>query len=99
MIRAQQPMHGRVSDIRHEATGLFEGLPEPLRATRYHSLVVDPESPGDRLRVTARTEEGEIMGLAAADAPLWGVQFHPEAIRTEEGHRLLANFLALGRAG
>lgn len=97
VVRARRPMHGRLSAVRHEAADLFEGLPDPLTVTRYHSLVVDPESLDDRLRVTARTDEGEIMGLASRHAPLWGVQFHPEAIRTDGGHRLLANFLALGR--
>ncbi len=97
VVRAARPMHGRLSAIRHEGRGLFAGLPSPLEVTRYHSLVVDPGEPGDGLRVTARTEEGEVMALEHVSRPLWGVQFHPEAVLTAGGRRLLGNFLALGR--
>ncbi|MCY3699818.1 MAG: aminodeoxychorismate/anthranilate synthase component II [Gemmatimonadetes bacterium] len=97
VVRAARPMHGRLSAIRHEGHGLFAGLPSPLEVTRYHSLVVDPGEPGAGLRVTARTDEGEVMALEHESWPLWGVQFHPEAVLTAGGRRLLGNFLALGR--
>lgn len=100
VVRARRPMHGKTSRIRHAGGGLFTGLPDPLTATRYHSLVVERSSlPGD-LEVIAWTEEedgGEVMGLRHRERPVWGVQFHPEAVLTEHGHALLANFLALGR--
>ncbi len=99
VIRAARPMHGRVSEATHRATRLFAGLPSPLRVTRYHSLVVDPEAVGTHMEVTAWTAEGEVMAFEHRTKPLWGVQFHPEAAMTEGGHRLLANFLALGRRG
>lgn len=97
VVRARQPMHGRASAITHDRRGLFAGLPTPLTVGRYHSLIVElaPHSP---LLVTARSTEGEIMGLQHADLPLFGVQFHPESILTEHGHRLLENFLALTRS-
>ena len=95
--RARRPMHGKTSLIRHDGTSVFRGLPEPLRVTRYHSLVVLEERLPPELRVTARSEEGEIMALAHRDWPLVGVQFHPEAVLTEHGHDLLRNFL--DRAG
>ncbi len=97
VVRAREPMHGKLSRVRHDGTGLFAGLPRPLSATRYHSLVLEPDSVTAPLRVTARTETGEVMAVACDDAPVWGVQFHPEAILTEGGHALLANFLALAR--
>ncbi len=97
VIRAGRPMHGRLSDIRHSGRGLFAGLPSPLEVTRYHSLVVDPADPGPGLRVTAETEAGEVMAIEHTAWPVWGVQFHPEAVLTAGGHRLLGNFLALGR--
>ncbi len=97
VVRADRPMHGWVSSIRHEGTGLFAGLPSPLEVTRYHSLVVDPRHPGQGLRVTAHTTGAEVMAIEHEAWPLWGVQFHPEALLTFGGHRLLANFLALGR--
>ena len=93
--RAQRPMHGKTSLVRHDGSGVFAGLPDPLRVTRYHSLIVADESLPDALRVTARSEEGEIMALAHAQWPLVGVQFHPEAVLTEHGHDLLRNFLDL----
>lgn len=96
VMRARAPMHGRVSAVEHDGTGLFAGLPSPLDVVRYHSLVVDPARPGNGVRATALAN-GEVMALAHASWPLWGVQFHPEAVLTFGGHRLLANFLALGR--
>ncbi|WP_374943574.1 anthranilate synthase component II [Sphingomonas sp.] len=86
-------MHGKTSAIHHDATGVFEGLPTPFTATRYHSLVVNDVP--DTLRVNARTEDGLVMGLAHATLPIHGVQFHPESIATEHGHAMLANFLRI----
>jgi anthranilate synthase/aminodeoxychorismate synthase-like glutamine amidotransferase len=94
--RARRPMHGKTSRIRHDGSGVFKGLPDPLRVTRYHSLIVEDEGLPAALRVTARSEDGEIMALAHREWPLVGVQFHPEAVLTEHGHALLRNFLALG---
>jgi len=88
-----RPVHGKVFPIAHDGTGLFAGLPNPFRATRYHSLVVEAATCPAELSVTATTEEGLIMGLAHRDRPIFGVQFHPESIMTEGGHRLLRNFL------
>ena len=94
--RSPEPRHGRTSLVRHEGRDLFQGLPDPLRAMRYHSLVVrDDESFPKDLRVTARTESGLVMGLSHCRWPIHGVQFHPESILTDQGHRLLANFLGL----
>jgi anthranilate synthase component 2 len=95
VVRASVPMHGKLSAIRHDGTGLFRGLPSPFRATRYHSLIVERASLPADLAVTAETEDGTIMGLAHRRHPVWGVQFHPESIATEHGHRLLANFLEI----
>ena len=95
--RAGRPMHGKLSAVRHRGTGLFAGLPSPLRVTRYHSLVVEADGLPDELEMTAWTEEGEVMALRHRERPAWGVQFHPEGVLTEAGHALLANFLALGR--
>lgn len=95
VIRAAEPVHGRTSLIEHARDGLFAGLPSPLRACRYHSLVVDESSLPDDMQVTARTPDGTIMALQHAREPVYGVQFHPEAILTQGGHALLANFLRL----
>ena len=95
IVRAPAPMHGKVSEIRHDGSGVFAGLPNPFPATRYHSLVVEPESLPPSLKVTARTAEGEIMALAHQSLPVWGVQFHPESILTVDGKRLLQNFLEM----
>jgi anthranilate synthase component 2 len=95
IVRANAPMHGKPSDISHDGTGLFAGLPSPFRAIRYHSLVIDPAGVPADLAVTARTEDGTIMGVAHRSLPVHGVQFHPESIDSEHGHRLLANFLDL----
>jgi len=99
IVRGPMPMHGKVSAIRHQGTDIFRGLSNPFRATRYHSLVVAREGLPDCLEITAETEDGVIMGLRHRTLPIYGVQFHPESIETIEGHRLLANFLALARAG
>ena len=95
VVRAGRLMHGKTSPILHEGDGVFAGLPNPFEATRYHSLVVRPESVPDCLEVNARTPEGEIMGLRHREFPIHGVQFHPESILTTEGKRLLENFLKL----
>ncbi len=93
VIRAKQLMHGKTSPIRHRGEGVFEGLADGFTATRYHSLAVEPESLPAVLKVTAWTEDGEIMGLRHESRPIQGVQFHPESIATQGGHRMLANFL------
>ena len=95
VVRAEAPMHGKLSPIRHQGDGVFEGLPAPLSATRYHSLVVEREGLPDALEVTAETEDGTIMGLRHRELPVHGVQFHPESIASEHGHALLHNFLAI----
>lgn len=97
IVRAPQPVHGRTSPIFHDGSGVFDGLPSPLRGARYHSLIAEEASLPGELRVTARTQEGLIMGIAHRSWPVFGVQFHPESILTQFGHRLLANFLR--RAG
>ncbi|MBI2709783.1 MAG: aminodeoxychorismate/anthranilate synthase component II [Actinobacteria bacterium] len=95
IVRAPLVMHGKTSTIDHDGRGLFAGLPNPLVATRYHSLVVEPGSVPDALVVTATAEDGQIMGLRHRDLPLEGVQFHPESILSVAGHDLLRNFLGL----
>ena len=98
VARARRPMHGKTSLVHHDGSGVFAGLPDPLRVTRYHSLIVEDEALPECLEVTARSEEGEIMALAHRTQPTVGVQFHPEAVLTEHGHDLLRNFLSLGTA-
>ena len=95
VVRAGRMMHGKTSPIHHDDSALYQGLPNPFTATRYHSLIVEPESFPEVLKVTARTREEEIMGLEHPDLPVWGVQFHPESILTVEGMVLLKNFLKL----
>jgi anthranilate synthase/aminodeoxychorismate synthase-like glutamine amidotransferase len=91
--RAPHLMHGKTSHIEHGGVGVFAGLPSPLTATRYHSLVIAPDSMPDCLEVTARTNDGIVMGVRHRDLPVEGVQFHPESILTAAGHDLLRNFL------
>jgi len=93
--RAAKVMHGKTSMIHHDGTGVFAGLPTPFRATRYHSLVAEPETVPEDLVVNARTEDGVIMGLRHRRLPIHGVQFHPESIESEHGHAMLKNFLDL----
>ena len=93
VVRADRLMHGKTSMMHHEGASVFQGLPQPFEATRYHSLIVKKETLPDCLEVTAWTEEGEIMGLQHKDHEIHGVQFHPESILTAEGKNLLANFL------
>ncbi|MEW5727706.1 MAG: aminodeoxychorismate/anthranilate synthase component II [Pseudomonadota bacterium] len=97
VVRAPQPMHGKIDEIHHDGTGCFAGLPSPFLATRYHSLVVERDSLPDCLHVSAWSRDGLIMGLAHKDLPVWGVQFHPESIETEHGHAMLRNFIDLCR--
>jgi anthranilate synthase/aminodeoxychorismate synthase-like glutamine amidotransferase len=100
IVRAPRVMHGKTSKIFHDEHGLYAGVPNPFVATRYHSLVIAPESMPDALEVTAKTWEDEIMGVRGkgAGAPLEGVQFHPESIMTAAGKALLANFLRMAGA-
>jgi anthranilate synthase/aminodeoxychorismate synthase-like glutamine amidotransferase len=95
IVAAPRLLHGKTSQIKHNGSGVFTNLPNPFTATRYHSLIVSPDSVPDCLEVTAQTSEGEIMGLRHRDFPVHGVQFHPESILTAEGKKLLANFIAL----
>jgi anthranilate synthase component 2 len=98
VVRAPTPVHGKLSDVQHEGRGVFHGINGPFRATRYHSLVVDRPSLPAGLEVTAETGDGLIMGLSHAELPVHGVQFHPESIASEHGHRILKNFLDLAAA-
>ena len=95
VIRAPALMHGKLSTIRHKGLGIFEGLPKSFAATRYHSLIVERKSLPACLEITAETDDGLIMGLRHRTHRVHGVQFHPESIASEQGHALLANFLAL----
>ena len=98
IARAPAPVHGKVSDIAHDGSGVFAGLPSPFAATRYHSLTLAPDSLPDALIVNARAPDGTIQGLRHESLPIHGVQFHPESIASEHGHALLGNFLALARS-
>ena len=93
VVRAPVPVHGKMSDIRHESTGVFRGINGPFKATRYHSLVVERGSMPKELLVTAQTDDSLVMGLAHRELPIHGVQFHPESIASEHGHLILKNFL------
>ncbi|GAC1345791.1 MAG: aminodeoxychorismate/anthranilate synthase component II [Acetobacteraceae bacterium] len=97
VMRGPVPMHGKVSPVTHTGSDVFEGLPTPFQATRYHSLVVEPATLPAALEATAWTEDGCIMGLRHRTLPIFGVQFHPESIASEHGHALLRNFLAIAR--
>ncbi|HEX6014888.1 MAG TPA: aminodeoxychorismate/anthranilate synthase component II [Geminicoccaceae bacterium] len=97
--RAKQVMHGKLSPIEHDGTGVFRDVPAPFEATRYHSLVAEPESVPACLKANAWTADGTIMGLRHESLPIHGVQFHPESIETKHGHRILRNFLELAQAG
>jgi anthranilate synthase component 2 len=96
VVRARQVMHGKVSRVRHDGRGVFAGVPDDFVATRYHSLVVERASLPPALEASAQSEDGEIMGLRHRELPVEGVQFHPEALLTEHGHRMLENFLKGG---
>ena len=93
IVRAGRPMHGKASRIHHDGRGVFRGVPNPLRAARYHSLVISPVDLPTALRVTATAEDGEIMAVEHVRDPVVGVQFHPESVLTEHGYRLLDHFL------
>lgn len=93
IVHARELMHGKTSLIHHKDVGVFHNLPNPLRATRYHSLVIERDTLPDCLEITAWTEDGEIMGVRHKTLAVEGVQFHPESILTEYGHEILANFL------
>ncbi len=95
VVRAPKVMHGKTSRIHHDGSGVFAGLPDPCEVMRYHSLVIAPETVPMSLRVTARTEDGIVMGVVHRELPIHGVQFHPESIGTPEGTTLLANFLRM----
>jgi anthranilate synthase/aminodeoxychorismate synthase-like glutamine amidotransferase len=95
VVRAPKPVHGRTSAVYHDQAGLFENLPSPLEATRYHSLIIEEATLPGELCITARTQEGLPMALAHKHLPIFGVQFHPESVLTQNGRQLLANFLHL----
>jgi anthranilate synthase component 2 len=97
IVRAKQLMHGKTSMIHHDNKEIFKGLENPFEATRYHSLVIDPQTMPECLEVTAWTDDGEIMGVRHKEFPLWGVQFHPESILTKAGKDILRNFLTCGK--
>ena len=90
-----EPVHGKTAKILHDGEGVYRGLPQGFQATRYHSLVIDPETVPESLLVTSRTEDGVIMGVRHRDLPVEGVQFHPESVLTEGGRQMLKNFLGL----
>ncbi len=98
VVRAPVPVHGKLSEIRHEGATVFRGINGPFKATRYHSLVVDRDTLPDALMVTAETDDRLVMGLSHRTQPVHGVQFHPESIASEHGHRILRNFLDLAAA-
>jgi anthranilate synthase/aminodeoxychorismate synthase-like glutamine amidotransferase len=97
VVRGPVPMHGKTSRISHTGTDILEGVPSPFSATRYHSLVVERDTLPDALAPTAWTDDGLVMAMHHRTLPLFGVQFHPESIASEHGHRILANFLAIAR--
>ncbi len=97
VVRAKRPMQGKTSQIHHDNKGVFERLPNPFEATRYHSLIVKRENLPSNLQITAWTEDKEIMGLRHREHPIYGVQFHPESILTSAGKELLKNFLGLSK--
>ena len=94
VVRAAELMHGKTSEVDHDGVGVFHELPTPLTVTRYHSLVIEPESVPDELEVSATTADGTVMGVRHRELPIHGVQFHPESILTRDGMRLVRNFLA-----
>ncbi len=95
VIRAPQPMHGKISEITHTGKSVFDGLPSPYPVTRYHSLIVERDSLPEDLEITAETADGQIMGLMHKTKPIHGVQFHPESIATAHGHDLMRNFVKM----
>ena len=101
VVRAPKPMHGKISEITHNATGVLAAIPSPFKATRYHSLTLEPDTLPDCLEITAESDDGVIQGIAHRDLPFHGVQFHPESIASEHGHQLIQNFLDIagGKSG
>ncbi len=97
IVRAKRLMHGKTSEITHMGEGVFKGIPSPFTAVRYHSLVIDEKTLPKELKVTARSEDGEIMGIQHTKYPAYGVQFHPESVLSEHGVKILANFLDIVR--
>jgi anthranilate synthase component 2 len=97
VVRAGQPMHGKTSPVRHDGSGVFAGLPSPFEAARYHSMIAAAEGLPDCLLVNATGEDASVQGVRHRTLPIHGVQFHPESVASEGGHRLLANFLALAQ--
>ena len=97
VVRAREPVHGKTSEVQHDDTDIFAGLPSPFTATRYHSLIVQQSTLPESLVATAWVEDGTIMGLRHVSLPIYGVQFHPESIATAHGHDILRNFLQLAR--
>jgi anthranilate synthase component 2 len=95
IVKAKCLMHGKTSNIYHNEKGLFEGIPNPFKAVRYHSLVIDEKTLPENIEITARSDDGEIMAIEHKKYPIWGVQFHPESILTEYGLKLLENFIKL----
>jgi anthranilate synthase/aminodeoxychorismate synthase-like glutamine amidotransferase len=95
IVRAQNLMHGKTSPIHHNQSGIFKDIPTPFDATRYHSLIIEQDSLPEEIKITAWTDQREIMGIQHTSLPVYGVQFHPESILTQHGKILLANFLAL----
>lgn len=93
VVQAKDIVHGKLGEIHHDGEGVFQGLPSPFSATRYHSLIVERESLPESLKITAALTDGTIMGLQHRELPIHGVQFHPESIRSEHGHALLQNFV------
>lgn len=94
IIKGPRPMHGQVTSVHHTGLGVFKGLPSPYKITRYHSLIIDPETLPEEFIVTARSDDGAIMGIKHITDLVEGVQFHPEAVLTEHGHQLLSNYIA-----
>jgi len=99
VVRAERLMHGRTSQILHDGRGVFENLPSPLTATRYHSLIVKRDTIPNELEITAWTDQDEVMGIRHTELPVEGVQFHPESFLTEHGHELIRNWLSSLAAG
>jgi len=97
VVLAPKPMHGKISEITHTGTGVLAGIPSPFKATRYHSLTIEREGLPDCLEITATSDDGVIQGLSHKELPIHGVQFHPESIASEHGHRLIQNFLDIAR--
>jgi anthranilate synthase/aminodeoxychorismate synthase-like glutamine amidotransferase len=95
VIRGEAPVHGKISRIHHDGSGVFADLPSPMEVTRYHSLVVKPESLPEDLEINARTVEGTVMGIRHRERPVWGVQFHPESLCTEHGLKMIQTFLSI----